>query len=95
MPQLEFEEEEQRKQQQRPPPIPTLVVTSEDCEDEYCEFIEEKLKPNVPIKNAVMMLNELFPPPKAPQYKVSIVFTTLGCRKARGHLYNSQMEHVT
>ena len=32
---------------------------------------ELKLKPNVPIKNAVMMLNELFPPPKAPQYKVT------------------------
>ena len=30
-----------------------------------------RLKPNVPIKNAVMMLNELFPPPKAPQYKVT------------------------
>jgi len=32
---------------------------------------EIRLKPNVPIKNAVMMLNELFPPPKAPQYKVT------------------------
>ncbi len=61
-------EEEERKRQR--PPIPTLVISSEDCEDEYCEFVEEKLKPNVPIKNAVMMLNELFPPPKAPQYKV-------------------------
>lgn len=30
-----------------------------------------KLKANVPIKNAVMMLNELFPPPKGPQYKVT------------------------
>ncbi len=44
--------------------IPTLVVTSEDNDEEFVEFIEEKLKPNVPIKNAVMMLNELFPPPK-------------------------------
>ena len=25
----------------------------------------------VQIKNAVMMLNEMFPPPKAPQYKVT------------------------
>ena len=25
----------------------------------------------IPIKNAVMMLNEMFPPPKAPQYKVT------------------------
>ena len=48
-----------------------MVITSEDCEDEYCEFIDEKLKPNVPIKNAVMMLNELYPPPSAPQYKVT------------------------
>jgi len=32
---------------------------------------EMRSKPNVPIKNAVMMLNELFPPPKAPQYKVT------------------------
>ena len=55
-----------------PYPAPTIIVTSEDCEDEYCEFLgEEKPRPNVPIKNAVMMLNELFPPPKAPQYKVT------------------------
>lgn len=26
---------------------------------------------SIPIKNAVMMLNEMFPPPKAPQYKVT------------------------
>ncbi len=44
--------------------LPTVVVTSEDNDEEFVEFIEEKLKPNVPIKNAVMMLNELFPPPK-------------------------------
>ena len=52
-------------------PMPTVIVTCEDDDEEYVEFIEEKLKPNVPIKNAVMMLNELYPPPNAPQYRVT------------------------
>ena len=37
---------------------------SEDLKD----FLKGK---PVQIKNAVMMLNEMFPPPKAPQYKVT------------------------
>ncbi|XP_040566219.1 double-stranded RNA-specific editase 1 [Lepeophtheirus salmonis] len=40
-------------------------------EDEEEDEEEQKLDfRNIPIKNAIMMLNEMFPPPKAPQYKV-------------------------
>jgi hypothetical protein len=67
-------------------PIPMLVITSEDNDDEFCEFVEEKLKPNVPIKNAVMMLNELFPPPKAPQYKVTILILPLLSQSMYSHV---------
>ncbi|TRY70366.1 hypothetical protein TCAL_05452 [Tigriopus californicus] len=52
---------------------PDLDVESlnEETYDLNLEDNFPKLKANVPIKNAVMMLNELFPPPKGPQYKVT------------------------
>ncbi len=59
--------------------IPMVVVTSEDNDEEFVEFIEEKLKPNVPIKNAVMMLNELFPPPKVSNCGMSVATPTKMC----------------
>ena len=72
------EEEDKKTAEEDTFILPSVVVTADDREDEYYEFIggpcaelRQRAKPNVPIKNAVMMLNELFPPPAAPQYKVT------------------------
>lgn len=58
-------QEQPRKQNKKVPEAETLIEDDLDL-----DLGNLKLKP-VQIKNAVMMLNEMFPPPKAPQYKVT------------------------
>ena len=52
---------------ERPPKVPERPPSPKAPET---SLTFSNLK-QIPIKNAVMMLNEMFPPPKAPQYKVT------------------------
>ena len=59
----------------RSPSPPVSILSSSEVGSAEALFSEEimaslKGKP-VQLKNAVMMLNEMFPPPRAPQYKVT------------------------
>jgi len=60
--------------QQQPPSQVTdqtsTVIGQQGIVQPLIQFEGMNLK-QIPIKNAVMMLNEMFPPPKAPQYKVT------------------------
>ena len=49
----------------------TSTLTSQGQTSSGEDFMANLKGKPVQIKNAVMMLNEMFPPPKAPQYKVT------------------------